>query len=62
MSIGVPAPADVADVVAVEGVGGLVEFEDGEEEDEDELDDARQEPVQPGRRLPYSLHNIYTPP
>lgn len=46
MAIWIPAPAYIADVVAVEAVGRLLEFEDGEEEDENELDDARQEPVQ----------------
>lgn len=59
MSTGAVAPAHIPHVVAAELVGGFVEFDDGEEEDEYEFDDGRQEPIEPRRYFLDSLHNNY---
>ena len=46
----------MGDIFAGEGVRGLLEFEDGEEEEEEHVDDARDEPIEAARGLPDALH------
>lgn len=61
MSIRPISFSNIPNIIAIELVGRLAEFEDGKEEDENDLYDSRQEPVQLRRYLSDCLHIYYKP-